>query len=94
MIDGTCIRYDAKLACYVVLEMSWEVNEKGIRIPHSLHEELFGYLSTKEEMKSGYLPAVCLNKAKWDLPADRPKLRPQMFESPLGLKEIALKASR
>jgi hypothetical protein len=90
IIAATSIRWSRALDCYVMSEISWEVDGSGYKIPQSFNEVGAVILSTKDELNSFPLPVVIRAKGKWDFPEAKPTLKAGMFSSLLGPKEISL----
>lgn len=96
-VAAVCIRLDDRLDCYVMSGVSWQVDERGAKLPKTFEEEGFVILSTKEELEEAALPVVIRAKGKWDFPPAKPKLHAGMADLPptsLGLKEISLTGAR
>jgi hypothetical protein len=78
-------RYDPPLDRYLISDVEWD-SIGGVPLRHTFVEELIGELTTLPEMEQQALPVICRSAV--------PTLRPMMFGTKLGLKEIHQEGGR
>lgn len=87
-LEAVCCRLDQHTGDYIINEVRWLPGVRG-----SFVEEE-GVRLAADDLDESPLPAVVLDPNKWSKPPGVPKLRGQMFPTPLGVKELALSRGR